>query len=239
MTTPTQFLAAARSNIDYTEEPPGTNCNRFSHSLGRPCERWCADFLVSIADRVGLALPSRSASTQWMLDAFRHAGRAHASPQVGDFAFWQFDSDAAADHVSVVESIGTTTITTIDGNSSVSGSQSNGGQVCRRTRPSRLVIAYGRPAYSLSPPPQPHPEDNMTSHPLSVPLGADGTGWAYIEVPKDNIVSMVVNGADIEGKPPGRAIVTDAHAWATGSRIVVRAAAPGSGRIDLAVWSSP
>lgn len=154
MATAQQFLAACVSHLGYTELPKGSNCNKFSKALGRPCERWCADFLVAVADTVGLVLPSRSAATTTMLAGFRREGRAFSAPAVGDFAFWQFDSDPGPEHVSVVESFTATTVTTIDGNSSSSGSQSNGDAVVRRTRSRSAVIAYGRPGYEKPNPPK-------------------------------------------------------------------------------------
>lgn len=245
MATIDAFLSAARAELGYTESPAGSNCNKFSHALGRPCERWCADFLVSTADRVGLILPSRSASTQVMLAAFRSAGRAHTSPAAGDFAFWQFDSDAAPDHVSVVEQVNPDgTVATIDGNSSASGSQSNGGQVCRRTRPVRLVIAFGRPDYSAPAPPAPidYPEDAMVRHDKHSPLDDQGNGYIDApEIPATAIVSIVANGDDPSGpagdvgyKPVPR---FSRLAWGGGSRIVI-VGGPPRGAVDFTVWTA-
>lgn len=205
MPTPAQMLDACRRWLGYTENPPGSNCNRFSAQLGRPCERWCADGLIANADDVGLVLPSRSASTEIMRRGFRAVGRLHRTPQVGDFAFWQFDPDPDSDHVSIVESFTTTTVTTIDFNSSSGGSQSNGGEVCRRTRKRGLVLAYGRPAYATpTPPPPPAPPAStvihfslggqpVTRYDQSVTIDAAGDGSWPTDVAVDKLVSYGVS----------------------------------------------
>jgi hypothetical protein len=50
-------------------------------------------------------------------------------------------------HVGICAEKATTVITTVDGNTSVAGSQSNGGAVCRRTRALSNVRAVYRPPY--------------------------------------------------------------------------------------------
>ena len=65
------------------------------------------------------------------------------TPQPGDIIIYNFS------HTGIVESVGSGTVTAIEGNTSpgTTGSQSNGGMVCRRTRSTSLVIAYIRPEY--------------------------------------------------------------------------------------------
>lgn len=168
MTTVAQFLAACAKDIGYTESPPGSNKTKFAacagHANGQP---WCATWLACKAKETGLQLPSTSAYTPTMFNGFKAAGRSGSAPRAGAFAFWDFPDDLhRIQHVSVVVSWEQTTVSTIDGNSSVSGSQSNGGQVVRRTRSRSQVVGYGYPVYVEAPAPQPHPipeppEDDM------------------------------------------------------------------------------
>lgn len=211
MATVAAFLAAARAELGYVESPKGTNCNKFSRALGRPCEAWCADFLVAIADRVGLDLPSRSASTQRMREAFAAAGRLRATPAAGDFTFWQFDADPASDHVSVVESFDRDTVTTIDGNSSTSGSQSNGGAVVRRTRSRKSAIAYGRPAYATAPAPAPPTPQPQLEDDMFIAWDPDHAWFVWVD-PRAGLVRRYLgNGAGVRSfeaaRQGGRAIV--------------------------------
>lgn len=158
MATAVEFLARADSYIGTTETPRGSNRNRFSAELGRPPEAWCADFLVAVAREVGLKLPSESAYTPTMADAFRRAGRwTTTNPGPGYFAFWDFpkDNTYGIQHVSLVEQVNTAAgLTDVGGNTSSgeNGSQDNGGGVFRRARPTGWVVGYGIPAYDDAPP---------------------------------------------------------------------------------------
>ena len=188
------FLAAAAAEIGYSESPAGSNCNRYSRELGRPCERWCADFLAALARRLGLALPSTSASTRMMAAVFRSVGRWSSEPAVGAWAFWDFDGDGIIQHVSVVESWTAATITTIDGNTSPAigaGAEDNGGGVWRRTRPRSLVVGYGRPDYL--------PEDDMawTDAQINQLLGIEGLVQKDQSTIKDLLIKVVEGQADI------------------------------------------
>ena len=137
MATVEQYLDEAASELRTTESPPGSNRTEFAseagHANGQP---WCATFLVAIARRVGLALPSESAYTPTMANAFRAAKRWVGTPLAGDIAFFDFpDAKRRIQHVGVVESSTATTVTCIEGNtaSGWAGSQDNGGGVWRRT----------------------------------------------------------------------------------------------------------
>jgi hypothetical protein len=156
--TVSRMLAEARREIGTKENPPGSNRQPYAaearHANGQP---WCATFLVALARRVGLSLPSESPYTPAMAEAFRKAGRWHVSdPQPGDFAFFDFpDGSKRIQHVGIVESVPSRDeIVTIEGNTGV-GNDTNGGMVMRRRRPRRYVVGYGRPAYAPEPPPAP------------------------------------------------------------------------------------
>jgi hypothetical protein len=154
------FLAWLNSQIGVTENPAGSNINPYARQAGHlDGQPWCATFLVAGALATGVRLPSASAYCPTMVNEFKRAGRFHTTPEVGDLAFFQFDAQAGADHVGVVESVGATTITTIEGNTSKdsSGSQSNGGGVFRRVRHRSLVIGYGRPEFTAETPSAPPP----------------------------------------------------------------------------------
>jgi surface antigen len=158
MATVPEFLANVSSFIGTTESPPRSNHNPFSLTLGRPAEAWCADFVAACARGVRLELPSESAYTPTMADAFRRAGRwTTTDPQPGYIAFWDFpgDNTFGIQHVSVVENVASATkLSSIEGNTSsgAGGSQDNGGGVFRRVRPTAWAVGYGMPAYDETPP---------------------------------------------------------------------------------------
>jgi hypothetical protein len=145
------ILAEATKELGYTEATPGSNRTKFAaeaaHANGQP---WCATFVVAMARRVGVKLPSESAYTPTMANAFKPLQRL---PQVGDLAFFNFPGDGKnrIQHVGIVESVDflRAQVTCIEGNTSAgtTGSQDNGGGVYRRTRPFSHVVGFGRPSY--------------------------------------------------------------------------------------------
>lgn len=152
MATVEQFLATARKYLGTREDPPGTNANPFSQRLGRPREPWCADYVVAVAREAGVSLPSESAYTPTMADAFRRAGRFFHEPRPGDLAFFDFpgDNTHGIQHIEIVTDGGPGgSILDIGGNTSSGtiGSQDNGDGVYLRTRPRAWVVGYGRPAF--------------------------------------------------------------------------------------------
>ncbi len=64
----------------------------------------------------------------------------------GDLVLFQFDKDAAADHIGIIEKDNGDTITCIEGNTAPNN-DANGGAVMRRTRKKSLIMAVARPAY--------------------------------------------------------------------------------------------
>jgi hypothetical protein len=154
MTTATRLLEVARAELGRTEHPPGTNRQPYAaeagHLNGQP---WCATFVVAIARRAGVQLPSESAYTPTMANGFRNAGAwidAWGDAQPGDLAFFDWPDTKRIQHVGIVESATPSSVTCIEGNTSPAdaGSQDNGGGVYRRVRPRSHVVGYGRPTYN-------------------------------------------------------------------------------------------
>lgn len=149
MPNPGEYLAECRRHVGTSEKP--VNRNPFSAQLGRPPEPWCADFLAACARNVGLRLPSESAWTPTMADAFKRAGLFTQTPQPGDIGFVDFPNDnkTRVQHVTVVQRVVGNTIATIEGNTSsgISGSQDNGGMVAERMRPRSIFVGFGRPPW--------------------------------------------------------------------------------------------
>jgi hypothetical protein len=154
MATVEQFLASLRRHVG--EKESGSNRNPFSAALGRPPEAWCADFVVACAREVGLKLPSESAYTPTMADAFKLAGRWFHDPQPGDLGFVDFPNDNTngIQHVLVVTGTDGSNVRTVEGNTSSGqrGSQDNGEGVYERLRPRKWIVGFGRPAFHNGPP---------------------------------------------------------------------------------------
>jgi hypothetical protein len=247
--------------IGTTESPAGSNCQPFSHALGRPCEKWCADFLAARARAVGLKLPSESASTRTMAAAFQKAGRWHQTPARGDIGFCDFaDGSSGIQHVVAVERVGPDgTVWTIEGNTSsgVAGSQSNGGGVWRRHRARSVFVGFGRPEYSSAPaspaPAPPRPtvvvgpavEIDVQLVPIDVTITTDneGRGNEWVAVDDDKIVSARPKG--IRPNDDRRYLTADVGAAeethpdaVVGSVISVEEWAPNS-VVTIRLWTLP
>lgn len=168
MATRADFIQALRYEVGTVEQPANSNCQPYSHELGRPCESWCADFLAAIAKRVGLDVPSHAAYTPSLAGAFKAANQWHVDgPEPGDYVFYDFpDAIDRIQHVGVVVGVEPMLIHTVEGNTSSDqhGSQFNGGGVYERTRHrDHTIVGYGRPLFDHAVPPlpkPPHTEDN-------------------------------------------------------------------------------
>jgi hypothetical protein len=147
-----QFLSSLRKHIGVTEWPPGSNNNPFAQPAGHANGRfWCATYVVACARDAGLKLPSESAATITMADAFRRAGRWCHDPQPGDLGFVDFPNHNATkiEHVLVVTAVDGDRVHSIEGNTSSGddGSQDNGGGVYEKVRPRKWVVGFGRAAF--------------------------------------------------------------------------------------------
>lgn len=171
MTTRADWIHALRYEVGTVERPANSNCQPYSHELGRPCESWCADFLAAIATRVKLDVPSHAAYTPTVAGAFKTAGQWHVDdPEPGDYVFYDFpDALDRIQHVGVVVGVEPMLIHTVEGNTSPDdhGSQYNGGGVYERTRHRNAsIVGYGRPIFTTG-------DDDLTleEHNLLTELG--------------------------------------------------------------------
>lgn len=154
MTAVERLLDTARGEIGVTEYPPGSNkvkyntwfYGREASGSGYP---WCCAFVCWVFHRAGLSgLVRRTGGCTTMMNWFKAKGRLapvrEARP--GDLVFYQFDKDAYADHIGIVERADKTGLTAIEGNTSMT-SDDNGGAVMRRRRGWSAVMAVARPDY--------------------------------------------------------------------------------------------
>jgi hypothetical protein len=183
-------VALAQSQIGTAEDPPGSNCQPFSHALGRPCEQWCQDFAEWVVAQAGGRLFTSSALTNDHVAAFKGARQFDQAPELGALAYFTV---GATFHVGIVESWTAADITTIDGNTSVDG-QGPDEFVARRTRPRAWLAGIG------------HPEYQMTR------TMADSTAAADLPVGRD-LYAAYVDGSTrnvdaVRARFPGKTVVT-------------------------------
>lgn len=149
------LLHKAQSQIGVKESPAGSNRVKYSRWYGL-IGPWCDMFVSWCANQIGASnVVGKYAYCPYHVNYFKKKGwwlSAEAKPQPGDIIF--FASKAKACHVGIVEQRnGSYSVTTIEGNTSVS-SNDNGGAVMRRVRTygnprgSWGILGFARPNYS-------------------------------------------------------------------------------------------
>lgn len=144
------------------ESPAGSNKTKFGEDFGENGVAWCAIFVyycfahvkggVRLEDPKVLGGTKRSyMSTDYMRARMKAAGWTRITNaselKRGDIAFWQFGvTGEDVNHVSMILTSTSTTITSIDGNSGNS-SENDGGEVSTRTRAASYMLDAYRPPY--------------------------------------------------------------------------------------------
>lgn len=145
-----RVLAAARRELGVTESPAGSNRTKYGRWFGLDGCPWCMMFVMWCFDQAGALglLPKRTASCGDLMRAAKAAGQwVERDFRPGDVAIYDFPGGAAADHTGIVESAAASGVVAIEGNTSQAGSQSNGGQVCRKKRSDSVIVGAVRPKF--------------------------------------------------------------------------------------------
>jgi hypothetical protein len=156
MTYPTgtaaRFIEVALAEVGTIEEGDNlTKYGKFTKADGLP---WCGSFVNWCADQAGVKIPSM-VSTAAGANKMKDLGRwITEKPQVGDLCFMDFPHDGIdkISHIGIVAKVGTTSVICIEGNTSGTGDQRNGGMVMiKRRNIGKEIVGFGRPkvvAYS-------------------------------------------------------------------------------------------
>lgn len=149
MATAKEVLAIARKELGNTESPAGSNRTKYGLWYGWNGVPWCMIFVMWCFAQVGVKLPLRTASCGQLMNAAKAAGCWVTTGFLpGDVVIYDFPGGAATDHCGIVETeLPDYGVQAVEGNTSQSGSQSNGGMVCRKNRPSKYIVGAVRPAY--------------------------------------------------------------------------------------------
>lgn len=148
MSTANDLLSVARADLGYCESPANSNRTKYGEWYGLNGQPWCMIAVQYWCDKAGVSLPAKTASCTLFMNAAKQAGKWVTSGyKPGDIILYNFDNYADADHVGICESVGSGSVTCIEGNTSTS-SNDNGGKVMRRTRNTYLVLGAYRPDYT-------------------------------------------------------------------------------------------
>lgn len=150
--TATAAMRLAESQKGMREMPSGSNHTKYGVWYGVDPAYWCAMFMSWVWWGIGLRFSGAQSSKGWasaelMRQWFIRRGRITRSPRPGDVVFIHVPGGhAGANHVGFFMSKTSTSVTSLDGNTS-SASSRNGDSVAVRTRPIDQVLGYGRPPY--------------------------------------------------------------------------------------------
>ena len=167
-----KVLAVARGELGNTESPAGSNRTKYGKWFGLDGYAWCMMFVMWCFEQVGALklLPKRTASCGALMNAAKKAGQwVTKDYRPGDVVIYDFPGGAATDHTGIIEKVTLTGVVAIEGNTSQAGSQSNGGMVCRKTRPYSQIVGVVRPNYKQ--------EDKRMDNTPS-PAHKEGVEWA-------------------------------------------------------------
>lgn len=154
MATANELLTIARQQLGVCENPPSSNNVRYNtwyygREVAGSAYPWCMAFVQWVFAQAGVKLPIRTASCGALMNAAKSAGCWVVRDfQSGDVVIYDFPGGAATDHCGIIElPLPDYGVQAIEGNTSQSGSQSNGGMVCRKNRPVKYIVGAVRPKY--------------------------------------------------------------------------------------------
>lgn len=144
MTEIEKLISIAKADIGYSESPPNSNMTKYGEAYGTNGVPYCVQAQWYWFGKANLSKyfygGGKTASCTELMNYHKKLGQVVTSGyQRGDLILYQFDSDAPPDHIGLCTGSTSTTITTIEGNTSVS-SDDNGGSVMERTRRLGLVL---------------------------------------------------------------------------------------------------
>lgn len=169
MPTASEVMAIAKKQIGYKESPPNSNRTKYGKKFGLNGQPWCFIFEWwcgwKAAKKYGGSNPfphnANAAYGQddivnkmggtWVLkkttsrDARKAALKRYRAGDCVDFDFGRMN--AYRQHTGLVEKVVGEYVYCIEGNTSASGSQSNGGMVCRKKRHYTDICSAARPKY--------------------------------------------------------------------------------------------
>ena len=140
-------IEIAKAEIGYVETPD--NITKYGEAMKANGLPWCGSFCNWVLKEAGVRVHS-VVSTVKGAQVFEDSGRWSQTPKLGDLAFMDFPNDSVdrISHVGIVVGIKGNTVTTIEGNTSGSGSQRNGGMVMVKERTiGKEIVGFGSPKY--------------------------------------------------------------------------------------------
>ena len=170
-----KVLAVACSELGAKESPANSNNVKYNtwyygRVVSGAAYPWCMACVQWVFAQAGVSLPMRTDSCGLLMEAAKKSGQWVTKDfRPGDVVIYDFPGGAATDHCGIIEKVSLIGVTAIEGNTSQAGSQSNGGMVCRKTRPYSQIVGVVRPNYQKE-------DKHMDNTPS--PAHKEGVEWA-------------------------------------------------------------
>lgn len=171
-----KVIEIARGELGVTENPPGSNIQKYGAEYGLNAAPWCMIFLwwcfSHAGEKAAFFGGAKTASCGTLLRWYREQGLTVPVEQVqaGDIVILNFHGTKDTEHCGLVVGVNyhqaggwKTSVQTIEGNTTPGeeGSQDNGGCVALKTRWGNQIVAVCRPQYK---PEETYPRDDVTGH---------------------------------------------------------------------------
>ena len=141
------IIAAAQAEVGTVEKGENlTKYGKFTKADGLP---WCGSFVNWCAHEAGVKIPSM-VSTALGAQKMKDLGRWKEKPKLGDLCFMDFPHDGVdrISHIGIVVKVGLKSVLCIEGNTSGTGNQRNGGMVMIKERfLGKEIVGFARPKY--------------------------------------------------------------------------------------------
>ena len=148
-----KVLDIARTELGTKESPASSNRVKYNtwyygREVSGSAYPWCMAFVQWVFAQAGVPLPIKTASCGALMNAAKKSGQwVTKDYRPGDVVIYDFPGGAATDHTGIIESVTASGVVAIEGNTSQAGSQSNGGQVCRKDRKYNMIVGAVRPRF--------------------------------------------------------------------------------------------
>lgn len=150
--TANEMITYARSFIGTKEYPANSNKTKFGEAYGANGVPWCCIFQWYIFNKKGMSDQfydgKKTASCTTFMNWAKSKKKFYTSGyQPGDIVLYNFDKVPDADHIGIITRVSGNYIYAVEGNTSKSGSQDNGGAVLEKERHKSLILGVYRPTY--------------------------------------------------------------------------------------------
>ena len=144
-----RFIEVAAAEVGTIEE--GNNLTKYGQFTGFDGQPWCGSFVNWCANQAGMKMHS-VVSTAVGAHKFKETNRWSNLPSLGALAFMDFPHDGIdrISHVGIIIAFehGSDEVITIEGNTSGTGDQRNGGMVMVKHRSlKRDIVGFGVPKF--------------------------------------------------------------------------------------------